>query len=117
MTTRTIKLKSTGIGLAKPKNYSKNGSICSVSCIILDSNRNILDRNQTIVYKVEPNLNRLIYSDSRRTSFSSIKKNNRSIAYWGEVKEILELPPIFDKLFNEDFIVNTGYFKRDNLKD
>lgn len=113
---RNIKLQSRGIGLSKPKDYTKNGSICSVTCIILDTAGNILDRNQKIVYEVKPNLNRLIYSDSRRTNFSSIKKNKRSIAYWGEVKQILELPPILDKLSDEDFAANTGYFKRDNVQ-
>ena len=107
---RNIKFQSRGTGLAKPKNYSKIGSICSVFCIILDPAGNILDRNQKIVYEVEPNMDRVKIDRYRY----SIKHRNK--AYWGTVKQVLELPPIFDKLSDDDFVVNTGYFTRDNIQ-
>lgn len=104
---RNIKLQSRGVGLRKPKNYSKKGTVCSVTCIILDTAGNILDRNQKIVYEVEPNKDRLVFSRV------NTRKNR---AYWGSVKNIIELPSLFDKLADDDFSINTGYFTRDNVE-
>ena len=112
--TRTIKLQSRGVGLRKPKNYSKKGTVCSVLCIILDTAGNILDRNQKVVYEVEPNKDR-IYSEARHNTFSRVNtRKNR--AYWGSVKNMIELPSLFDKLADDDFSINTGYFTRDNVE-
>ena len=109
---RNIKFQSRGVGLNKPKNYTKNGTICSVCCIILDTTGNILERDQKIVYEVEPDINRV-----KIDRYRVIKQNNnRHKIYWGVVKQIVELPSIFDKLSDDDFIVNTGYFRRDNVE-
>lgn len=98
----------------KPKNYSRKGKICSCLCPIIyteQSKMNQLIERVIIKYEVEPN---------KETHFSYIpklKKNQwASYQYWGEFKRIVEIPEIFSKLDEEDYVVNVGSFNRDNIQ-
>jgi len=62
-----------------------------------------------VKYEVEPNRN-LNY-------IPKLKKNQwASHSYWGEFKKIIELPPIFSKLNEDDFDVYTASFTRDGVQ-
>ena len=109
---RDIKNISYGDFSKTPTNYSRKGLICSCLSIICDVSSNILEKNIKVKYEIEPNINRI------SNKITKVRKNYKynSHEYWGNFKCIIELPPIFDKLNDEDFIIRTGYFTRDNIQ-
>ena len=107
---RNIKTLNVGDGLTTPLNYSKKGMICSCSCYISDSKYNVLDKEVMVSYEVEPYKDRLI------TKYKFKKTTRRNPVYWGSFKQIVELPKIFDKLSDDDFIIKIGTFTRDNIQ-
>jgi hypothetical protein len=97
-----------------PKNFSRKGKICSCLCPVLRMGDkkffDILIENVIVKYEVEPN---------QTTSYihHSLKKNQWSTyEYWGEFKQVIELPEIFSKLDKEDYTIKTGTFTRDNIQ-
>ena len=110
---RNIKIRHVG-SIENPKNYSKKGTICSCLCFISYEN-NILDKNIQVSYEVIPNMDRisLKYGAVTRTRRS---RSKQTITNWGTFKQIIELPKIFDKLNDDDFIIKVGYFTRDKVE-
>ena len=100
-----MKIRESGNSL-KPKNFSRKVFICSCQCVI-SCGSNALEY-VTVKYEVDPN-KELHYYAERKKSFWSTPH------IWGKIKRIIELPSMFSKLDEEDFIVYTGYFRRDNV--
>lgn len=102
-----MKIFKIGTNLSKPKNYSRKDKICSCLCPIFFSNQ--IERVM-VKYEVEPN--------KQQTNFiPKLKKNQWSTyEYWGEFKQIIQLPDIFSKLNEEDYVIKIGSFLRDNIQ-
>lgn len=101
-----IDIKENYFNMRKPKNYSRKECICSCECPI-SNNGKIIDRIM-VKYEVEPNKN--IYKINNKN------KNKFMLFYWGNFKEVIQLSPIFDKLEDDDFVIKTSYFTRDNIQ-
>jgi hypothetical protein len=112
-----MKIKHSDNTYFKPKNFSRNVLICSCLCPIVPSTTFYADKMKCelvkVKYEVKPN-KESYYSSS---CSNRITRNHWSNSqYWGEFVKVVELPPIFDKLDEEDFIVKTSYFTRDDQK-
>ena len=121
-----MNISSVGHSLKKPKKYSRNLFICSCECPIYSGNLRIIryqnygTRKQGIPgrpwfldrvmvkYEVEPN--KVLYRPR-------LQKNQWGTPqYWASFKQIIELPTIFSRLDEEDFIIRIGYFTRDSVQ-
>lgn len=106
-----MKITTIGNNLSKPKNYSRKGKICSCLCPIIYGDKSKLYVERAIVkYEVEP----------KKESSSYIPKLNKNQwathECWGTFTKTIELPEIFSKLDEEDYVVKTGTFTRDNIQ-
>lgn len=103
-----MKITSVGHNLKKPKNYSRHIFICTCECRIYSTSTALILDRVMVKYEVEPN---------KFLSAHKLKKNQwGSSQYWGEFKQVIELPSLFSKLDKSDFIIKTGYFERDNVQ-
>lgn len=107
-----MKITTIGNDLSTPKNYSRKGKICSCLCPIYYEKNDTKMSDKTIIkYEVEPN------KHTNSKFIPKLKKNQwASYQYWGEFKKIVELPQIFSKLDEEDYVVKIGSFSRDNIQ-
>ena len=92
----------------KPKNFSRKVFICSCQCPIVGVGNDGGYAN--VKYEVEPN------KDMHYVKTKYPTPNWYTPECWGQFKRVIELPPIFSKLNDEDFIVYTGFFMRDNVQ-
>jgi len=103
-----MKIKSIGLNLEKPKKYSRKLFICTCECRVYSTSTSLILDRIIVKYEVEPN---------KVLSTIKLKKtqwgNNH---YWGQFKQVIELPSIFSKLDESDFIIETGFFKRDGVQ-
>jgi len=95
-----------------PKNYSRKGLICTCLCTIeVDT---IVDKKLIkVVYSVNPT-----GGDSKPPTTKNGKWKqywNQSYSNWGTFNEIVELPDIFSKLEDDDYIIEISNFKRDHV--
>lgn len=105
----TIK-QSSRSNMQKPRNYSRKGYICSCECPILDDGK-IIDKIM-VKYEIEPNKKvDTYYKKSLKGKYSW-----ETYKYWGTFKQVIQLSPIFDKLEDDDYIVKTSTFTRDNVQ-
>ena len=103
-----MKIKSVGNNLKKPKKYSRNLFICTCECKIYSTSISHLLDKAIVKYEVEPN---------KCLSTYKLKKTQwGSYQYWGQFKQVIELPPVFSKLDEDDFIIKTGFFERDGVQ-
>jgi len=98
----------------KPKNYSRNLLVCICQCIITN-NKIVIDRIM-VKYEVEPNKDRISDYGTYTPKINKGRNTWSSYQFWGEFKQVLELPQIFYKLEEKDFIIKTGYFTRDCIQ-
>jgi len=101
-----MKIESVGHNLEKPKKYSRKLFICTCECRVYSISL-VLDRVM-VKYEVEPN---------KVLSTIKLKKTQwGSYQYWGQFKQVIELPSVFSKLDEKDFIIKTGFFTRDGVQ-
>lgn len=93
----------------KPKNFSRKGKICSCLCRILNGNTGNNIEKVMVKYEVTPNTNSLSYIRPKKYTWANHQ-------YWGEFKQIIELPKVFSKLEDEDYTIKIGSFSRDNIQ-
>ena len=110
-----MKLKDFGTNLQTPKNFSRKGNICSCLCRVLLLGTSDFDaiylNNIQIKYEIIPN-------KKRKNNFWRNTKFGRDqwSTYYGEFSKIIELPPIFSELDEEDYTIVIGSFKRDQIQ-
>lgn len=104
----------------KPKNYSRKMYICSCQCPIVtfDTNTNksyniIIDR-MMVKYEIEFN------TDSKYTPLSKYNKNkysytNTNYQNFGKFKQVIEIPSVFYKLNDDDYVIKVSRFERDGV--
>jgi len=93
-----------------PKNYSRKITICSCQCpIVCTTLKEMKVERVMIKYEVEPNKEIHYIPKLRKNQWASY-------SYWGEFKKVTELPPIFSKLNESDFVVKIGSFTRDGIQ-
>lgn len=101
-------IKDLGSNKQKPRNYSRKNYICSCECPICDDGK-IIDRFM-VKYEIEPNKNIIKqsknYGHGRWSTYS----------YWGKFGKVIELPSIINKMNDDEYIVKTGHFTRDNIQ-
>jgi hypothetical protein len=106
-----IQIRETN-GYIKPKNFSRKVFICSCQCTVLSRDLTystaVVYENVMVKYEVEPNKD-LNYEELLNRKYWSQKIS------WGKFKKVVELPLIFSKLNEEDFIVYIGHFTRDKV--
>jgi len=112
-----MKIVTIGNNLCTPKNYSRKGKICScLSPVITGSigvkrgeEPNFKIERVMVKYEVDPNI--------KSNFIPKLKKNQWAThEYWGNFTKVIELPKIFSKLDEEDYVVKTGTFTRDNIQ-
>ena len=102
-------VKDLGGNKQKPKNYSRKKYICSCECPIYFENEQ-LDKIM-VKYEIVPN---------KENKYIKVNKYNpgrwgTSYAYWGTFKRVVDLS-IVNKMDDEDYIVKTSTFTRDNIQ-
>ena len=102
-----MKIESIGQYLSKPKKYSRNIFICNCECRVYATSVALLLDRVMVKYEVEPN--KVLHK-------TKLKKNNWDSQYWGKFKQVIELPSVFSKLDEKDFIIKTGFFTRDGVQ-
>lgn len=85
----------------KPKKYSRKGNICSCEVQVVSETK-FLDVVM-IKYEITTHKNKQIWD----------VKNAKYQRYFGEFKQIVELPKIFD---NIEYKIKTSSFNRDNVQ-
>ncbi len=102
----------------KPKNYSRKMFICTCQCPIMtfDTNTNkkynIIIDNVTVKYEIEFN------KDKQFTPVSNYSKNKYSYTNYqnfGKFKQVIQIPSVFYKLNDEDYVVKVARFERDGV--
>lgn len=100
--------------MQKPKNYSRKNSICSCECPIRLDGKTI-DKFM-IKYEIEPD-------KSIKKIIPNIKSNygikywaTGTNTYWGKFKKVVELPEVLNKMENDEYLIKTGHFTRDNIE-
>jgi len=94
----------------KARKYSRKGFICSCECSIIISigkTDHITDLIM-VKYKIEPTGNVYI-DDWKKYSWSTP-------TIWAKFKEIIEIPEIFSKMNDDEYIIYTSYFLRDKVQ-
>jgi hypothetical protein len=106
-----MKITSIGDNITPPKNYSRKGTICSCRTLIIYQEKGelIIIERVMVKYEVEPNKDTIPLIKLKRGQWANYQ-------HWGEFKRVIELPKEFDKLDYEDFVVKTGFFKRDGIQ-
>ena len=94
---------------SKPKNYKRKNTTCTCLTKIINSNKCLLSDNIEVKYSIKYNDN-----NSIKISYNKVKKNKPD--NWCIFDQVLELPKIFEKLDEEDYIVNVSHFRRDKAK-
>ncbi len=106
-----MQIKESG-GTNKPKNFSRKIFICSCLCPVVPKDSKgsnyVLDKVM-VKYEIIPNKD-FHYEEPRSKHYWS------SYEHWGDFKKVIELPPIFSIMNDDDFIVYTGYFVRDKVQ-
>lgn len=103
-------VKDLGGNRQKPKKYSRKKYICSCECPVYSEDL-VIDRIM-VQYEIMPNkeLNKYTKVNQYNTG-----RWGTSYAYWGTFKRVVDLS-IVNKMNDEDYIVKTSTFTRDNVQ-
>ena len=107
-----MKIDNTQLHFSKsPKNYSRKNNICSCLCpvVSLPILTDVLD-NVKVKYKLT--INELCAKPEKK----NYRRSWSTFQYWAFFDKIIELPKIFDELNENDFIIKTAYFTRDDVQ-
>jgi hypothetical protein len=112
-------IKHTDRYSSKPKNYSRKMFICTCQCPIItiqpSSHKDkVLDRVM-VKYEIEFNKDRN-YNINSVVNYKPSRYNYTNHQYWGKFKQVIEIPALFYKLEDEDYIVKTATFERDGVR-
>lgn len=116
-----MKIYRAGSNLIKPKNFSRKGKICSCLCPIqINSSTYLLPNPASLSPKTEKVIIKYeVETNTESSNYMPKLKKNQWSTYerWGEFKNVIELPKIFEKLDEEkDFYIKIAYFLRDNIQ-
>jgi len=103
-----MKIKHIGAVHYKPKNFSRKNLICSCLCRLAHNALTL--ENVNVKYEIKPSGENHLYVPKL--------KNNQWATYqhWGYFEKVIELPPVFEKLDEEDYLVKVGSFTRDHIQ-
>jgi hypothetical protein len=99
----------------KPKNYSRKMFICTCQCPIItfDTNTNkrynIIIDNVMVKYEIEFNT---------KSNYIPVKYNKYSYTNYqnfGKFKQVIEIPSVFYKLNDDDYVIKVSRFERDGV--
>jgi len=112
-----MKIVTIGNNLCTPKNYSRKGKICSCLCPIISGSIGT-KRGDVPKLNIERGMVKYEVEPKKESSYiPKLKKNQWAThEYWCTFTKIIELPKIFSKLDEEDYVVKTGTFTRDNIQ-
>ena len=107
-------IEDVGGNKRKPKNYTRNVFICLCECPVYAVGGEDLDKIM-VKYEIEPSKDKSPYNPGKfRTNY---KYNWQTMyRYWGTFKRVVELSPILNKMNDNEYIIKTSTFTRDNVQ-